>query len=281
MQNTSTLSILKLGSPIALPEHIHDYPNLSRCDIIGDIHGCYDELVELLVTLGHPRLAEPEALPPCQGLPPLLFVGDLVDRGDRAMEVLRLVIALCEKGYAQTVMGNHDYRFYRWLQGKDVKVEHGLDRTIEQFEALPRQEQDEFKEQLIQFFAKVPYALRFDQGKGVVVHAAWRPRMKEETDLKRLRYYATYGPVTGERTREGFPVRINWAATYKGPEFVVFGHQVYLKPYHRDFACGIDTGCVFGGMLTALRYPSKETISVKSSYARAVYNGPILNPDEM
>lgn len=281
MQNKSTLSILKIGSPIALPEYLHDYPDLVQCDIIGDVHGCYDELVELIAALGYQGFSEPDTLPPCDGQPPLLFVGDLVDRGDRAVDVLRLVIALCEKGYARMVLGNHDYRFYRWLQGNDVVIAHGLDETIWQFQALPVQEQDKLRGQLIRFFATVPYALRFDKGKAVVAHAAWRPRMKEETDLKRLRYYATYGPVTGERTEQGFPVRIDWAATYKGPEYVVFGHQVYLRPYHRDFACGIDTGCVFGGALTALRYPSLETVGVKSRYARAVYNGPVLDPDEM
>ena len=281
MKHRSSLSMLEIGSPLALPEHIHDYPELSQCDIIGDVHGCYDELVELLVTLGHENLTEPNRLPVHDGLPRVLFVGDLVDRGDQSIDVLRLVMRLCTKGYARMVLGNHDHRFLRWLQGRDVAIEHGLDTTIYQLRALPARQQEAFGDVVTAFLSTVPLALRFDQGKAVVVHAAWRPRMKEETELKRLRYYAMYGPVTGERTPQGFPVRIDWASTYKGPEFAVFGHQVYLKPYRRKFTCGIDTGCVFGGALTALRYPSMEIVSIKSHGARATYNGPILDPDEL
>lgn len=103
--------------------------------------------------------------------------------------------------------------------------------------------------------------------------------MKEDDDLKRLRYYAIYGPTTGERTPEGFPVRIDWAKTYKGPEFVFFGHQVYLRPYRRTHALGIDTGCVFGGALTAVRYPEMEIVGVKSHSSRAAYNGPVIDPE--
>ena len=275
MKSNRKDSVLSIGSPLALPEYIHDVPELSSCDIIGDVHGCYRECAELLRKLGHADLLEPERLSPSERAPALLFVGDLVDRGEESMEVLRLVMDLREKGYAQVVMGNHDYRFYRWLLGQDVKIQHGLEQTIEQFYRIPSGEREEMRERLLRFFSSVPYAIRFDQGRAVVVHAAWRPRMKEETELKRLRYYAMYGPVTGELTPEGYPERIDWASTYKGPEFAVFGHQVYLQPYQQEFAWGIDTGCVYGNALTALRYPSRELVSIKSHFARAVYHRPM------
>lgn len=275
MKSNGKDSILDIGSPLALPEHIHDLPELSTCDIIGDVHGCYRECTELLRKLGHSDLLSPEELLPAEGPPVLLFVGDLVDRGEESMNVLRFVMDLCDKGYARIVMGNHDYRFYRWLLGHDVKIQHGLDQTIEQFYQIPSGERDAMRERLLRFFSTIPYAIRFDQGRTVVVHAAWRPRMKNETDLKHLRYYAMYGPVTGDLTPEGYPERIDWASTYRGPEFAVFGHQVYLRPYQQEFAWGIDTGCVYGNALTALRYPSRELVSVKSHFARAAYHRPL------
>lgn len=281
MQRRTTYSVLEHGLPVAMPEHIRDRFDIFRCDIIGDVHGCFQELTELLAKLGHGALVEEEILPENPSpQPEILFVGDLVDRGDRVIDTLRLVVELCEKGYALAVLGNHDYRFMRWLQGNDVTIAHGLEKTIEEFLCLKKDEREHLRERLIRFFEGLPYALRFDRGKGVMVHAAWRPRMKEETDPKRLRYYAIFGPTTGERTPEGFPVRIDWAKSYKGPEFVFFGHQVYLRPYRSSHALGIDTGCVFGGSLTAVRYPSMEIVSVKSHSARAAYNGPVIDPEE-
>ena len=280
-QPNSKSSILAINSPIVLTEHIHDVPGLTSCDIIGDVHGCFDELCELLVLLGHSDLLTPNLEPVREGEQPrMLFVGDIVDRGDRVIDALKLVMELCEKGYACTTLGNHDYRFFRWLQGQDVKIAHGLDKTIDEFNQLPNSEREELRVKFLRFFEKIPYAIRFDGGQGVVVHAAWRPRMKEESDVRKIRYYAIYGPTTGERTSEGFPVRIDWAKRYKGPEVAIFGHQVYLSPYINPFAIGIDTGCVFGGALTALRYPSKEIVSIKSSWARAEYNGPLINPND-
>lgn len=266
-----------------MTEYIHDHPEIERCDVIGDVHGCYDELLLLLKKLGHKRLTEPEALPDAapseRNL--VMFVGDLVDRGDRSLDCVRLVMTLCRKGYAKMVVGNHDYRFLRWLQGADVVIAHGLGATIAEVDALPSDERDRLRAEIIRFFSDAPKALRFDHGKGVMVHAAWRPRLKEETDPKKIRYYTLTGPTTGERTDDGFPIRIDWSRTYNGPEFAIFGHQVYLKPYRQTFSCGIDTGCVFGGALTALRYPSLELVSVKSLRARADYNRPMIDPDSM
>ncbi|MCB0712028.1 MAG: metallophosphoesterase [Ignavibacteriae bacterium] len=273
-------SILQLNSPITLTNVIQDVANLTACDVIGDIHGCYEELVDLLRLLGHSDLLRRDLPIASPDAPPLLlFVGDIVDRGDRIMDSLRLVHDLCTKGYARMVFGNHDYRFFRWLQGDDVKIAHGLEQTIAEFNQMPSEQREVWRTQLLTFFESLPYAIRFDSGRGIVVHAAWRPRMKEEIDLRRVRYYAIYGPTTGDLTPQGFPERVDWASTYKGPEFAIFGHQVYLRPYNTPYAVGIDTGCVFGGGLTALRYPSRELVSVKSRSARAAYNGPMLDPN--
>ena len=280
MSHTTTPTILEIGTPIARPDLFHDRPELTTVDIIGDVHGCFDELLSLLAKLGHPDPERNDKGGYPAGMPPLLFVGDLIDRGDRIIDTLDYVMTLCERGHAYAVIGNHDDRFLRWLMGSDVPIKHGLDRTIAEFQSLPREAQRAMKARLITFFHEMPNALRFDNAKAVVVHAAYRPGMKIEQETRKIRSYAMYGPTTGETTPSGFPVRIDWSRSYRGPEFVVFGHQVYVEPYLTPNAAGIDTGCVFGGALTALRWPSRELVSVKSREARAAYGGPIDDPNK-
>lgn len=249
---------------------IHNHLEVVTCDVIGDIHGCYDELAELMVRLGHENLLAPD-LPVAspETLPRLIFVGDIVDRGDRIMDALRLVHRLCVSGYALTVIGNHDYRFERWLRGRDVHLEHGLQETVREFESLPAGERESWRSRLIEFYAALPWAIRFDLGRAIVAHAAWHADLAHDTiSDDHIRSYAMYGPTTGRRSPEGYPDRIDWAPNYHGPEFVIFGHQVYPEPYRNTHAIGIDTGCVFGGALTALRYPEQQTVSVPSRGAR-------------
>lgn len=248
---------------------IHNHLDVTTCDIIGDVHGCYDELAELLATLGHGELLDASAPAAPAGKPPcIVFVGDLVDRGDRILDVLRLVLRLTASGHALSVVGNHDDRFLRWLWGRRVQVKHGLGETIGEFDALPRRERDSLREELIRLWTSMPWALRIDDGHCIVAHAAWHAELHEGPSTEHLRSYTMYGPTTGNKTPEGFPERIDWAPFFEGPELVVFGHQVYDVPYVHQHAIGIDTGCVFGGALTALRYPARELVSVPSRRAR-------------
>ena len=246
----------------------HEHSEVTRCDIIGDIHGCYDELVQLLAALGHESLLDPEVEAAPEGTSPrIIFVGDIVDRGDRIMDAVKLVYRLCRRGYALSVIGNHDDRFLRWLLGKKIEPRHGLQETIDEFEAMPRSLQEEWRDRLTDFFCNLPWAIRIDSGRAIVAHAAWHGDLHEASPDK-LRAYTLYGPTTGRKTQEGFPERIDWAPGYSGPELVVFGHQVYDAPYIHQHAIGIDTGCVFGGALTALRYPELEVVSVRSQRMR-------------
>jgi protein phosphatase len=246
----------------------HEHSDVTQCDIIGDIHGCYDELVQLLATLGHESLLDPEVEPALEGaMPRIIFVGDIVDRGDRIMDAVKLVYRLCRRGYALSVIGNHDDRFLRWLLGKKIEPRHGLQETIDEFEAMPPSQREEWQDILTDFFCNLPWAVRIDHGRAIVAHAAWHGDLHEASPDK-LRAYTLYGPTTGRKTSEGFPERIDWAPGYTGPELVVFGHQVYDAPYIHQHAIGIDTGCVFGGALTALRYPELEVVSVKSHRMR-------------
>lgn len=253
------------GEKLAGHPRIHERPHLRQCDVIGDVHGCYTELAELLEKLGHGALLDPQIpAAPAGSLPRIVFVGDIVDRGDRIMECIALVYRLCTRGYALSVVGNHDDRFLRWLLGKQVQIRHGLEQTVREFEAMNSVDRRWWREELTQFLRGLPWAIRIDGGRAIIAHASWHAELAHNPNSEQLRTYTLYGPTTGRKTAEGYPERIDWAPGFEGPELVIFGHQVYPAPYMHDYAIGIDTGCVFGGALTALRYPTLEIVSVKS-----------------
>ncbi len=252
-----------------LHHRIHYHYGIRRCDVIGDVHGCHDELVELIAMLGHHDLLDPDVPPAELGQPPrLVFVGDIVDRGDGIVPALELVHRLCVRGHALTVLGNHDDRFGRWLRGRPVPIRHGLEETVAQYMSLPGETREQWGPELVDFLGVLPWSLHLDGGRLIVAHAAWHAELHDERSGDRIRAYTLYGPTTGQKTPEGFPERIDWAPHFDGPELVVFGHQIYETPYVHDHAIGIDTGCVFGGALTALRYPDLEFVSVPSRGAR-------------
>lgn len=223
-------------------------------DIIGDIHGCCDELEELLKLLGADRKK--------------VFVGDLVDRGPRVLDAVNLVRNLIEKNGAHCVQGNHDDKFARWLAGHRVTISHGLDTSIADVEAHVKTQQD--REQLRRFLAGLPTHVVLDGGNLVVAHAGIREDMIGRSGEK-VRVFTLYGDVTGEKDEYGLPVRRDWAANYSGKATIVYGHTPIPKPAWKNRTLNIDTGCVFGGALTALRYPEMELVSVK---ARRQYANP-------
>ena len=192
-----------------------------------------------------------------------VFVGDLVDRGPNSPEVLRLVMQMCEEGKAWCVVGNHDDKLKRFLDGKDVKINHGLETTVEQLKA----ETADFKKKANRFLSKLISHYVFDDGKLVVAHAGLCEDMQGRMSGA-VRSFCMYGETTGEIDSFGLPVRINWAADYRGKAMVIFGHTPVPTAEWLNNTMDIDTGCVFGGKLTALRYPERELVDVP---ARAVY----------
>jgi protein phosphatase len=227
-------------------------------DIIGDVHGCYEELTALLGQLGY-RIEGEQGGPkvvPSDGRR-AVFVGDLVDRGPKIPEVLRLVMKMVEDGTAFCVPGNHDMKLMRKLKGRDVQLTHGLADSIEQIE----RETPEFKQSVIKFLDELVSHYVFDDGKLVVAHAGMKEEMQGRGSGK-VRDFALYGETTGETDEYGLPVRYNWAAEYRGKAMVVYGHTPVAEPEWLNRTINIDTGCVFGGKLTALRYPEKELVSV-------------------
>ena len=227
-------------------------------DIFGDIHGCFDELQELLAQLGYSveRNGEGYAVKIPEGRK-AIFVGDLVDRGPKIPDVLKLVMGMVESGTALCVPGNHDMKLLQKLRGKDVKIAHGLADSIAQLEA----QSPDFKGKVADFIDGLISHYVLDDGKLVVAHAG----MKEEMQGRgsgAIRSFALFGETTGETDEFGLPVRYNWAADYRGKASVVYGHTPVAEPQWLNRTVNIDTGCVFGGRLTALRYPEKEFVSV-------------------
>jgi polynucleotide kinase-phosphatase len=230
-------------------------------DIIGDVHGCYDELVQLLAQLGYEMAAQPEAPEKVTVKPPAgrkaAFLGDLVDRGPKISQVLKLVMGMVEAGTALCVPGNHDMKLMRKLRGRDVQITHGLAESLAQLEPEP----PEFKQRVADFFDDLVSHYVLDDDKLVVAHAGMKESMQGRGSGK-VRDFALYGETTGETDEFGLPVRYNWAAEYRGRAMAVYGHTPVPEPEWLNRTINIDTGCVFGGKLTALRYPEKEVVSV-------------------
>jgi protein phosphatase len=230
-------------------------------DIIGDVHGCYDELRQLLDRLGY-DVADSEAslsISHPEGRR-VVFVGDLIDRGPKNPDVLRLVMSAVSAGTAFCVAGNHDVKLSRKLRGKDVKITHGLAESLAQLESTSA----EFKRDAAEFLDELVSHYVFDGGKLVVAHAGLKEEMHGRGSGA-VRSFCMYGETTGETDEFGLPVRYNWAQDYRGRAMVVYGHTPVPSVEWLNNTICIDTGCVFGGSLTALRYPERELVSVPAA----------------
>ena len=239
-------------------------------DIIGDVHGCFDELVILLEHLGY----EVETRADADGGTgfsvthpngrKVVFLGDLVDRGPGVAKVLKLVMTMVADGVALCVAGNHESKLNRKLQGRNVQVSHGLAESLAQLEL----ESPAFRQRAAEFLDGLISHYVLDGGDLVVAHAGIKAEYQGRAST-RVRDFCLYGETTGETDDFGLPVRVNWAASYRGRATVVYGHTAIMEPAWLNNTMNIDTGCVFGGNLTALRYPEKELVSVPA--ARVYY----------
>ena len=242
-------------------------------DIIGDVHGCFEELVILLQRLGYRVETRADdtgdsgvSVTHPQGRK-VLFVGDLVDRGPAVAKVLNLAMSMTADGTALCVAGNHEAKLIRKLQGRQVRISHGLAATLAQLEA----ESPEFQQRAAAFLDGLISHYVLDDGNLVVAHAGLKADYQGRASA-RVRDFCLYGETTGETDEFGLPVRADWAAAYRGQAMVVYGHTPVVEPAWLNRTINIDTGCVFGGRLTALRYPEKELVSVA---AARVYCEPV------
>lgn len=251
-------------------------------DLIGDVHGCCDELELLLKDLGYEReeILEGDRDAGSARYPAVyrhpegrkaVFVGDLVDRGPRILDSLMLVRNMVNAGTGICVPGNHDTKLLRMLRGKNVQVRHGLEQSVAELDALPKETRERLIPVAIDFIDGMISHYVMDGGSLVVAHAGMKEEMQGRASAA-VRDFALFGETTGESDEYGLPIRHNWAAEYRGKATVVYGHTPVPDPEWLNNTINIDTGCVFGGKLTALRYPERELRSVP---AARVYSDPI------
>ncbi len=219
-------------------------------DIIGDVHGCSAELAALLGKLGYTDGVHPQGRT-------AVFVGDLVDRGPDSPGVLRRVMSMVASGNALCVPGNHEKKLSRWMHGQKVRETYGLAETIAQ---LGRESED-FRAEVRAFVDGLVSHYVLDGGRLVVCHAGLPEHYHGRTS-GRVRSHALYGQTTGETDEFGLPVRYPWAEDYRGKAAVVYGHTpVPTATWLNNTIC-LDTGAVFGGKLTALRWPERQLVDV-------------------
>ena len=230
-------------------------------DIIGDIHGCYVELISLISKLGYQQDKGVFVHP--QGRK-LAFVGDATDRGPQSLAVLELLFAMQDARNLNYCPGNHCNKLYRFLKGSNVQVSHGLETTVEEFNQLPKGKKIHFRKRFISFYEALPLYQSLDNDQLVIAHAGIRQDMIGKPINKKIRTFVLYGDITGECLPDGRPIRRDWAKHYKGSTWIVYGHTPTKEARFKNNTINIDTGCVFGGKLSAFRYPELEIVSVPS-----------------
>ncbi|GHV33335.1 polynucleotide kinase-phosphatase [Synergistales bacterium] len=225
-------------------------------DIIGDVHGCFDELAELLRKLGYAVDAQNFTAKAPEGRK-AVFLGDLCDRGPKNIETLRLVMKMCGSSDALCVPGNHDIKLLKYLRGDDVRLTYGLDVTARQID----KQSAEFKRGVADFIYGLTSHYVFDDGKLTVAHAGLSEKLQGRASA-RVRDFCIYGDTNGETDEAGLRVRLFWAEEYRGKSLVVYGHTPMAEAQNLNNTVCIDTGCVFSGHLTAFRYPEREIVQV-------------------
>lgn len=232
-------------------------------DIVGDVHGCGDELEELLGHLGY--LRDSAGLWTHPDARKVVFLGDLVDRGPRILDTLRTAKWMVQAGTALCVAGNHEAKLRKKLAGVDIPVAHGLDRSLAELDAAP----EELRQELQHFLDGLASHYVLDGGRLVVAHAGLREDLQGR-DSEEATTFATVAETAGDDGTRQFPVPFAWVAAYAGRAAVVYGHTPVRDPRWVNRTINIDTGCVLGGRLTALRWPEEALVAVPARRQYAV-----------
>lgn len=228
-------------------------------DIIGDVHGCYDELIELVTTLGYEKKGQAYVHPKGRKL---ISVGDVADKGPKNMLTLEFWMDQVTYGGGFWVHGNHCNKLYRYFLGNKVRLSHGLENTVAEYEELTKEAKIAFRNRYMHCYETQCYYLLLDKKRLAIVHGGLREESMGWFSNK-IRAVCLYGETTGAFELSGRPIRLDWAAEYRGEPFVVYGHTVVEKPTIINHTVDIDQGCVYGGYLTALRYPEKKFVQVR------------------
>ena len=249
-----------IGPPIIVPLDVDRRADTSAFDIIGDVHGCAAELEQLLCQLGYQvTWGASEGTRQVSVTPPegrkAIFVGDLVDRGPNTPDVLRIAMRLVGDAAGYCVQGNHERKLLRALEGGDVTVRHGLAESLGQISCEP----PSFAREVRSFLDNLPSHVWLDGGHLVVAHAGIKAEMIGR-ESRSVSHFTLFGDTTGEIDQLGLPVRREWAASYSGGTAIVYGHTPVRVPGWLNNTLCLDTGCVFGGALSAMRWPEREIV---------------------
>lgn len=235
-----------------------------KADIIGDVHGCFNELQALFYQLGYQKqqhiLIHPEGRIP-------IFIGDITDRGPASLPVIQLVydMVIVHK-QAKYIPGNHCDKLYRYFLGNNVQLKNGLETTVRELKALDKKNQMKVRKQFMSLYEQAPLYLVLPEINAIAAHAGIKESLIGRTD-KKVKSFVLYGDTTGEKHPDGRPVRRDWAKDYRGDRWVVYGHTPVKEPRFVHQTVNIDTGCAFGNALTAFRLPEEEISSVPSEQA--------------
>ena len=247
-------------------------------DIIGDIHGCYDEMIALLGKLGYEDNGTGLYCHP--GGRVFLALGDVMSRGPKSLQTMLFFQQHVKAGLAYMIDSNHGWKVARWLEGRDVTMNHGDEKIIEEFQEYEAEfgveKAVETKQMLKEFLLQAPshyIIMKNDVPTAICVHAGIRDEFigKESSKIKD---FCRYGDTDGF-SKQGKPIRKDWTIQYKGSALIIWGHDPKPQPLVINNTINIDQGAVFGGKLTAYRYPEKEFISV---VVAEDYSGAIDNP---
>ncbi len=233
-----------------------------KIDILGDIHGCFTEFQQLTTQLGYSWESGVPLHPDGRILG---FVGDLTDRGPKSLQVVEVIyeLVIIQKK-ALYAPGNHCNKLYRYFSGNHVTVSHGLETTVAEYGALPTREQKKIRKKFIDLYEYSPLYVITDDENLIIAHAGIRKDYIGKSN-KKVKTFVLYGDITGAKHPDGSPIRRDWAQYYDGKPWIIYGHTPVKEPRQVHHTYNIDTGCVFGGKLTALRYPEFELVSVPST----------------
>lgn len=235
-------------------------------DIVGDLHGCGLELRFLLKKLGYPEVSSPTSRR-------LVFLGDLTDRGPHNLACYETVAQLVSEGKALCVRGNHDAKLLRYLENAQVTMTNGMSRTVSELDTRD----GAYRESMKQFLGELGYHYVLDEGRLVVVHGGLKEAYHNRVS-GRISSFCLYGDTNGQVDDTGFPVRKDWDLDYRGEAKVVYGHTPVTRPVWVNNTLNIDTGCVFGGGLTALRYPEMEIVTMPALQTYWTPKRPLKEP---
>jgi hypothetical protein len=235
-------------------------------DIIGDVHGCHDEFLELLSLLGY--ICGDDGLYRHPNGRLLLSLGDITSRGPQSIKMLDFFIRHIDAGLAEMVDSNHGWKIARWLDGRKVTLAHGDEKVEEEFRRYEaehgKKQADELKERSRLLLLSSPSHMmlkREGRTEAVAVHAGIRDDYFGK-ESPAIRNFCRYGDVDGMGP-DGRPIRKDWAGERRNTHpLIIWGHDPRPEPERKNGAINIDQGCVFGGYLTAYRFPEDELVSV-------------------